>query len=57
MEVKEYREKHRHCKYCSHSEFGLYNYYCHAKEKDLLRNHAKRCPLYDVKWRTNEYDR
>ena len=49
MTVKEYREKHRKCAYCRHSQFGLYNYYCHAKEKDLLINHAKRCPLYDAK--------
>lgn len=49
MTVKEYREKHRKCEYCRHSEFGLYNYYCHAKEKTLLINHAKRCPLYDAK--------
>ena len=46
MTVKEYREKNRKCVYCIHYiDFD----YCHAKEKVLFFNKAKRCKLYQAK--------
>ncbi len=51
MTVKEYREKHRKCVYCRHSEIMVLGggVYCFAKEKHNPFNRARKCPLYEVK--------
>ena len=55
MTVYEYREKHKHCKFCRY--INETHCYCLAKERFLIFNLAKRCKLYmpkDLKIRTTE---
>lgn len=54
MTVDEYRKKHPHCYFCKHSKEMLPketfpSYHCCAKEKEILFNTAKRCPLYETR--------
>ena len=49
MTVKEYRDKHRNCKYCKYCKLGFCTNYCYAREKEIHFNKAKMCPVYEAK--------
>lgn len=51
MTVKEYREQNPHCKLCKHGKYILHYGRCLAKEKRIIFNKAKTCPLYDPRER------
>lgn len=52
MTVFEYREKHKHCKFCRHIMPGMFLYSCEAKRQIVFINKAKKCPLYEVSVRS-----
>lgn len=51
MTVKEYRLKHPHCKFCKYCSVNTWtqDWYCSAKEKLIIINQARWCPIFNLK--------
>lgn len=49
MTVNEYRKEKPNCKYCEYCKFDYFGFlYCRAKYKHILKNYAKKCPIYKM---------
>lgn len=51
MTVLEYREKHKKCNFCRYVSEWMVIHYCYAKKIPVINSRAKKCPLYDAKYR------
>ena len=52
MEVTEYRKNNPNCKYCQHNGGYCGNSdlfpFCEARKKYIIKNQAKKCPVYNA---------